>query len=189
MEKPTCQFEDCDDPSRTRGYCRKHYQRLRNQGAFNRIRHLLSEMDVELLTALCAVCGPTTLVPERRNERKRWKCATVAVRDRTKEYARTKDRRLQRLEVKYGLLPDQLENIIIKQKGKCMICKKLRPWGGREGLVVDHDHTTGRFRGLLCGHCNSGIGMFHDNPATLQAAIRYLRETAQERIPGLEWAA
>lgn len=60
-----------------------------------------------------------------------------------------------------------------KQDGKCAICftdqRSLK-----RSLSVDHCHTTGRIRGLLCSVCNRSIGNFHDNVGTLQSAINYL---------------
>jgi hypothetical protein len=50
----------------------------------------------------------------------------------------------------------------------CAIC------GSTERICWDHCHRTGVFRGWLCGHCNSGLGFFRDNPVHLQSAIRYL---------------
>lgn len=53
-------------------------------------------------------------------------------------------------------------------QGRCAICDASTE------LVVDHDHATGLYRGLLCANCNVGIGMFADDPARLLAAVSYL---------------
>lgn len=57
-----------------------------------------------------------------------------------------------------------------KQSGVCAIC--LRP--SIRVMDIDHDHATGKVRGLLCHSCNLGIGYFHDNKETLSRAIAYL---------------
>lgn len=59
----------------------------------------------------------------------------------------------------------------------CGICGRGQCQTGRN-LSVDHDHTTGRVRELLCGNCNHGLGKFNDDPKLLAAAIEYLRRTA-----------
>lgn len=69
----------------------------------------------------------------------------------------------------YGITPDDFKKLLAKQKGKCAICKKRK-----QTLHVDHNHKTGKVRGLLCGNCNRGLGLFFDNKKFLQAAIIYL---------------
>jgi len=51
---------------------------------------------------------------------------------------------------------------------QCVIC------GAEEKLVVDHDHKTGQVRGMLCNHCNRGLGHFRDDPMLLEFAAQYL---------------
>jgi hypothetical protein len=52
----------------------------------------------------------------------------------------------------------------------CTIC------GSKERLCIDHNHTTDKFRGLLCSKCNSALGLFKDDPIRLTVAIQYLKD-------------
>jgi hypothetical protein len=79
----------------------------------------------------------------------------------------------------YGLTLAALEAMYQGQDGRCAICRDPVPLrGGPGGSHVDHDHTTGEVRGLLCGNCNHGLGKFRDDPERLRAAISYLTEAA-----------
>lgn len=72
---------------------------------------------------------------------------------------------------KYGLTRDGLA-ALLAQHESCAICGTDR-WGAK-GPQVDHDHATGRVRGVLCVNCNTMIGHAGDDPARLRAAVRYL---------------
>lgn len=75
----------------------------------------------------------------------------------------------------FGITPEQYDQMLHAQRGKCAICKTDQSGTERSKyLSVDHDHDTGAVRGLLCMTCNTGLGMFKDNPSLLRTAIRYL---------------
>lgn len=79
----------------------------------------------------------------------------------------------------YGLTEDDYAKLLDAQDGKCAICGGDKPKNkSLKRMAVDHDHTTGMVRGLLCGPCNSGLGSFGDDIDRLEAAIRYLRRYA-----------
>lgn len=71
----------------------------------------------------------------------------------------------------YGLSRQEFLAMVEAQGGRCLICKKIPP----AVLRVDHCHETGKIRGLLCQHCNTGLGFFSDDSRRLQAAIDYLK--------------
>ena len=67
--------------------------------------------------------------------------------------------------------------LIKKQNGKCLICKQTpKPDSMGRQFSVDHDHKTGKVRGILCAHCNSLLGHAFDNPEILKSAIKYLSQ-------------
>lgn len=74
----------------------------------------------------------------------------------------------------YGIsLSDHLQ-LFKGQDGRCAICGVEEHHAPRATLFVDHDHDTGLVRGLLCHHCNAGLGHFMDNRQWLSWAIDYL---------------
>lgn len=87
-----------------------------------------------------------------------------------KEHIRLQERR-RRLE-RYGLTPDGFDQLLAAQNGMCAICNTTRL--GSRNLCIDHNHKTGKIRGLLCVACNMAIGYMKDNPARLKAAADYL---------------
>ena len=100
-------------------------------------------------------------------------------KSRDKKFSKTKNTNLTQ---SYGISLSQYEWLLAKGNGVCWIClrpetlkrQKKAPYS--ESLYVDHDHTTGMIRGLLCNNCNSGVGYFDDSPEILKAAIVYLEK-------------
>lgn len=79
----------------------------------------------------------------------------------------------------YGITPEEYTQRLEAQGGVCAICGLEEPnehgrTRTRFRLAVDHCHTTGRVRGLLCQKCNRAIGLLHDNTDLLRKAIGYL---------------
>ena|SRR6187551_851002 len=86
---------------------------------------------------------------------------------RTAEQISERRSRYQRLRL-YGLTHEQYLDLCKLQNDCCAICGRYKK------LVVDHDHTTGEVRGLLCKACNIGLGYFRENLFSLRGAIDYL---------------
>ena len=84
--------------------------------------------------------------------------------------------RNQGLKYSYGISAEEYGSMLKIQGGRCKICgcEKNTRVDREMALAVDHDHKTGKVRGLLCDKCNRGLGFFRDNPALLLQAISYL---------------
>jgi len=71
------------------------------------------------------------------------------------------------------------QELLAAQDGRCAICGATRGHRSRYDkvcrLAVDHDHRTGKVRGLLCNNCNRGLGRFKESIKNLESAVRYLQ--------------
>ena len=85
-----------------------------------------------------------------------------------------KDREFKyHLKSKYNLTIEEYNDILKKQKNRCAICG-IRQKKNDRSLKVDHNHKTGKVRGLLCFNCNIAVGHFKDDIKLLQKTINYL---------------
>lgn len=114
----------------------------------------------------CKSCY-TAYIRQYRKEHKEAYNAT-----QKKHWNKFRDRNtIRHKERKYGLERGEFQKLIESQNNQCAICG--------EGLIgnghLDHDHETGRVRGILCKQCNTGLGNFRDNQELLQNASKYLR--------------
>ena len=82
--------------------------------------------------------------------------------------------RERRLLKEFGLGTGAYDLLYESQSGRCAICQKKEQDVVHGLLRVDHCHTSGKVRGLLCASCNLGLGMFRDCKAALAQAIKYL---------------
>jgi len=98
--------------------------------------------------------------------------------EKVKSYGVRTSRRA-RLKYNYGLTMAEWNVMFDAQGCVCAICHCTTP-RSVYAWHTDHDHDTGRIRGILCAHCNTGLGRFEDNPDRLIAAAAYLRSTSDE---------
>ena len=80
---------------------------------------------------------------------------------------------------KYGITQDEYERLFAEQDGRCAICREAETTKDRTGRVrarlsIDHDHETGRIRGLLCHHCNAALGHAKESEYRLRDMAAYL---------------
>ena len=110
-------------------------------------------------------------IPKRN--KKQWECAECQ-RALQREWHKANPEKgaNTKLKIRYGITLEQKRQMLADQLGCCAICATAD--FGKKGPVVDHNHETGKVRGILCDPCNKGLGHFRDDPARLRAAIEYL---------------
>ena len=98
-------------------------------------------------------------------------------KDKKKEYREANPQVIKgnKLRSKYGIELEDYNDMFVLQNGKCAICGKHQT-ELKKALHIDHCHSTGKIRGLLCGNCNRGIGMLNDDIENLKCAILYLNK-------------
>jgi hypothetical protein len=134
----------------------------------------------------CTKCGETKSLfsfhkrPETKDGRRK-DCKLCFAKASAKRWANLEEKERQRrnkkirLKYNYNLSPEEYDKLVEDQDGKCYICGNEANYNGKP-LYVDHCHDSGKVRKLLCQHCNSGLGMFRDNPELLIKAADYLKE-------------
>jgi len=107
-------------------------------------------------------------------ERDRYTSKEYYAQRKHPKYATIKHRHKMK---KYGITEEEFKAMEIKQNFLCAICEKPEK---REStcLSVDHDHVTGRVRGLLCSNCNRGLGYFKDSPGLMKRAASYVDQNS-----------
>lgn len=129
-------------------------------------RHRIVKIDLENRLAECLACGPVALTSRIQRGSARWICPVA----RREQRGNTRlHRRTYALKKKYGITVDAWDELLMAQAGRCAVC--LEPMLDPH---VDHDHSDGRIRGLLCSPCNTGLGQFGDDPDRLRRAAHYL---------------
>lgn len=124
----------------------------------------------------------STEYKDKKNEDRRMKYANDKkyrdyVNKKVKEY-RDRDplHKIKKRIRNHGITIDDYNNMLIEQDNKCAICKSSKSNTKLTNVFyIDHDHKTGKVRGLLCNKCNFALGQFNDDISILQNAIKYLK--------------
>jgi hypothetical protein len=127
-------------------------------------------MSQKLLTPPnCSRCG---LLKKKRTEGG-WFCKPCKIaQDKRKQTAyptRYRKRKIKAALRYHGFEPTLWVEAMLRQQGRCAICKRALAT-----VCIDHDHATGKFRGLLCNQCNLGLGAFADSAGRLRQAADYV---------------
>lgn len=127
------------------------------------------------LQSYCKLC-----MSARHDEYRRKNLKSIAVKQRNR-YAENKERyRGYDIKRRYKFTLEDYKSLAEKQNGCCKICGTKKPSVREKYFHVDHCHSTGKIRGLLCSDCNMGLGKFKDKPELLISAARYLTECSGE---------
>lgn len=110
--------------------------------------------------------------PERVQERRRryYEADRVGQRERTRRATLIRQ---------YGITVEQFDELMAAQGARCAICRITQAEymeATKRRFAVDHDHKTGRVRGLLCNQCNTALGLLRESPALVERAADYLHE-------------
>lgn len=143
-------------------------------------QHRLTNKDFDELQAECSECGPIDMVVNSGGSR--WVCGNKYRETRAALNQRHREQRASAKKIRQAAKKEELHPIFgisyakieeLKAHGSCYIC------GGSHRLAIDHDHKTGRLRGLLCFEHNTALGKFNDSIEELEKAIIYLKSETE----------
>lgn len=177
----TCTFPGCRKRDRSRGLCWGHAEQRDRGQELRPLRERSKSSPVKVRDEQgrkqCSTCTAWLDEAEFNREASR----SDGLSSYCRECARHKT-----LARKYGISAERYEAMLAEQGGGCAVCGIPEGRADGRALAVDHDHsccpgkkTCGScIRGLLCGSCNTGIGLLADTPARLRAAAAYLEQAS-----------
>ncbi len=117
----------------------------------------------------------------RKQQKERYAKNPEKGRTKQREYNRLhpENNRKCNLKKKYGITKEYYNLIFQQQGGVCLVCGKSETVmfrGKIKYLAVDHNHQTGKIRGLLCQKCNQALGLLGENPVIIKSLLGYLKE-------------
>lgn len=123
-----------------------------------------------MFTRVCIKCNEEKTIDNFRISKKSTGCRRTECRDCERAISRRNSFKITR-----GISHEERDIILLEQGSRCKCCGKTTN-GSKKGWHVDHDHSTGIIRGVLCANCNIALGQVHDNIKHLELLIQYLEE-------------
>lgn len=140
----------------------------------------------------CTKCGETKLLSEFYKDTRRKSGASSWCRECWKAYEAARREKLgargrknRKLKYLYGMTINEYSALLKAQDGRCAVCSR-KEWvinnksSKIQKLSVDHDHATGKIRGLLCTACNKALGLLNDDPEVVMKSYEYLLKHKEE---------
>jgi predicted RNA-binding Zn-ribbon protein involved in translation (DUF1610 family) len=138
---------------------------------------VISKIRNQMWEVSCKHCGENHIQNQREIRRNSHPMSCPAYKPPNKMFEDKRDSVIRRA---YGITLVEYDQMLHNQNNKCAICGNGDEVENRR-LAIDHCHESGKVRGLLCGKCNRGLGLFYDNQELLESAIHYLNKNSLAR--------
>lgn len=171
LAKGFCSVEECDRMSQYAGMCSMHYQRVLNHGSTDKPQRKKKPV-------------PHGTIHGYNFHRCRCEDCTRARREYNAGYRQDNAEALRRAYLaNYGVTPEWYDATLEAQGGGCAICGEVKLAPGHRNLQVDHDHATGRVRGVVCKGCNGLIGRVEARAKRWRDILVYVGWTPPSEAP------
>lgn len=157
-----CEVDQCAKVSRSRGLCETHYMRVVRTGEAGTADLLAVKYFEGMTEKRCTTCKEIKPIGSFHKVNRPSKYVAVCKSCRNTQISIYQRKRL------YGLDEAEYRQMVDAQGGMCAICESTKR------ICIDHDHSTGAVRKLLCDMCNKALGLAEDNPSRLRAMADYL---------------
>lgn len=130
-------------------------------------------------TYRCKICRSIKQKEWVKNNKEKVRILNLKNREKRKIYYSSPEgiesSRRAHLKRMFNLTLEEFNQKLEEQNYRCALCEGTETRDKHKVFAVDHDHSNGKIRGLLCWKCNSGLGLFNDNTILLEKAINYLK--------------